>query len=86
MTAPAAASLALHFRCPLIPAIARRIGPARLRLIVENPLALPNSGDRTKDVHDLTQQINDVLERWIRADPPSWLWLHRRWPKTIVPT
>jgi KDO2-lipid IV(A) lauroyltransferase len=86
MTAPAAASLALHFRCPLIPAVARRIGPARLRLMVEKPLALPNSGDRNKDVHDLTQQVNDVLERWIRAEPQSWLWLHRRWPKTVVQT
>jgi KDO2-lipid IV(A) lauroyltransferase len=86
MTAPAASSLALHFRCPLIPAVARRIGPARLRLVVEKPLALPNSGDRGRDVHDLTQQVNDVLERWIRAEPHSWLWLHRRWPKTIVRT
>jgi KDO2-lipid IV(A) lauroyltransferase len=80
MTAPAAASFALHFRCPLIPAAALRIGPARLRLVVENPLLLPDSGDRVADVAALTQQVNDVLERWIRADPSSWLWFHRRWP------
>jgi KDO2-lipid IV(A) lauroyltransferase len=80
MTAPAAASFALHFRCPLIPAAAQRIGPARLRLVVEKPLWLPDSGDRAADVAALTQQVNDVLERWIRADPQSWLWLHRRWP------
>ncbi|MEJ0044803.1 MAG: hypothetical protein WDN04_00575 [Rhodospirillales bacterium] len=29
----------------------------------------------------LTLAINQTLERWIRADPASWLWLHRRWPK-----
>jgi KDO2-lipid IV(A) lauroyltransferase len=86
MTAPAAAGLALHFRCPLIPAVARRIGPARLRLIVETPLSLPDSGDRGKDIRELTQRINDVLERWIRAEPHAWLWLHRRWPKTVVQT
>jgi KDO2-lipid IV(A) lauroyltransferase len=80
MTAPAAASFALHFRCPLIPAAAMRIGPARLRLVVEKPLLLPDTGDRAADVAALTQQVNDVLERWIRADPASWLWLHRRWP------
>jgi KDO2-lipid IV(A) lauroyltransferase len=81
MTAPAAAAFALHFRCPVIPARADRIGPARLRLVIEPPLALPHSGNRTADVLALTQGINDVLERWIRADPGSWLWLHRRWPK-----
>ncbi len=81
MTAPAAAMFALHFRCPLVPARADRIGPARLRLVVEPPLVLPDSGDRRADTAALTQQMNDVLERWIRADPSSWLWLHRRWKK-----
>ena len=80
MTSPAAAAFALHFRCPVVPARAERVGPARLRLVVEPPLTLPETGDRSADVLALTQRINDVLERWIRADPGSWLWLHRRWP------
>lgn len=80
MTSPATAAFALHFRCPVVPAMVRRIGPARLSLVVEAPLALPQTGDRAADVMALTQRINDVLERWIRADPGSWLWLHRRWP------
>jgi KDO2-lipid IV(A) lauroyltransferase len=84
MTAPAAASLALHFRCPLVPAVSRRIGPARLRLIVEQPLSLPHTGNRNADILSLTQAVNDVLERWIREEPASWLWLHRRWPRTVV--
>jgi KDO2-lipid IV(A) lauroyltransferase len=86
MTAPALASLALHFRCPVVPALAQRIGPARLRLAIETPLPLPQSGNRKQDVAALTQQVNDVLERWIRASPESWLWLHRRWPKDVVRT
>jgi KDO2-lipid IV(A) lauroyltransferase len=84
MTAPAAASFALHFQCKLVPALAERIGPARLRLRIEEPLALPASGDRAADILALTQAMNDVLERWIRAAPESWLWLHRRWPKHVV--
>ncbi len=85
MTAPAAASFALHFRCPLVPALAERVGPARLRIVIEPPLALPDTGSRAEDVLRLTQAVNDVLERWIRARPESWLWLHRRWPKEEVP-
>ena len=85
MTAPALASLALHFRCPVIPAFVQRIGPARLRVVIEPPLPLPDSGDRARDIQSLTQAANDVLERWIRASPESWLWVHRRFPKSAVP-
>lgn len=82
MTAPALAALALRLRCPVIPAYVERIGPARFRVVCEPPLPLPASSDRAADVAALTQAVNDTLERWIRARPESWLWLHRRWPKS----
>ncbi len=81
MTAPAAAAFALRYRCPLVPAHVERLGPARLRLVVEAPLVLPDSGDRQADLLRVTSEINGILERWIRARPGEWLWLHRRWPK-----
>lgn len=80
MTAPALAQLALRYRCPVIPARIRRLGPARFELILEPSLALPDSGDREGDVLRLTREVNATLERWIRAEPAAWLWLHRRWP------
>ena len=83
MTAPAMAALALRFRCPVIPAYAERIGPARFRLVCETPLALPDTGDRQADILSLTQAVNDRLERWITDRPSSWLWMHRRWPKPL---
>jgi len=86
MTAPAAAAFALRIRCPVVCGHVERIGPARLRLVAEAPLPLPDSGDRQADIATLTQQINDVLEGWIRAKPESWLWLHRRWPRDVVLT
>jgi KDO2-lipid IV(A) lauroyltransferase len=83
MTATAPAAFALRFRCPLIPAHVERLGPARFRLVVEPPLPLPDSGDRQADIAEVTQAINDCLERWIRARPESWLWLHRRFPTEV---
>ncbi len=80
MTAPALAALALRLRCPVIPAYVERIGAARFRVTCEPPLVLPDTGNRPADVATLTQVVNDTLERWIRAKPESWLWLHRRWP------
>lgn len=81
MTAQAAATFALHFRCPLLPLHVVRLGPARLRVVVEAPLPLPDSGDRAADILALTEAINRRLEAWVRDSPHSWLWLHRRWPK-----
>ncbi|GAB0116924.1 lysophospholipid acyltransferase family protein [Acidisoma sp. 7E03] len=81
MTAPALAALALRFRCPVIPGRIRRLGPARLRLEVEPPLAMPDSGDRQADIATLMRTVNRTLERWITEEPGAWLWLHRRWPK-----
>jgi KDO2-lipid IV(A) lauroyltransferase len=82
MTAPALAMLALRYRCPVIPGHVQRLGPARFRLVVDPPLSLPEPGDdRTADVAALTLAVNQTLERWIRARPEAWLWLHRRWPK-----
>ncbi len=80
MTAPALAALALRFRCPVIPGRIRRLGPARLRLEVGAPLALPDSGDCHADIAAVMRAVNQVLESWIRDEPSSWLWLHRRWP------
>ena len=86
MTAPALAGIALRQRCPVIPGRIERLGPARLRLVVDTPLTLPDTGNRIADQAMLTQQVNDVLERWIRARPEAWLWLHRRWPERLTHT
>ena len=84
MTAPAAASMALRFGCPVLPAYAVRLGPARFRLVCEPPLPHPATGNRRADTAALTQQVNDRLEAWIRERPAEWLWVHRRWPGSAV--
>ena len=83
MTAPALAALALRLRCPVVPGHVQRTGPARFHLVCEEPLVLPDSGDRAADVLTVTQMVNDRLEAWVRARPESWLWLHRRWGKEL---
>ncbi len=81
MTAPAAAAFALRFKANVIPIVARRLGPARIEVVLEKRLDLPSSGDRQGDILALTTTFNAILERWIRDRPGEWLWLHRRWPK-----
>ncbi|MGH7117519.1 MAG: lysophospholipid acyltransferase family protein [Acetobacteraceae bacterium] len=83
MTAPALARLTLRFRCPVIPTHTERLGPAHLRVIVEPPLELPESGNRGADIAALTRAVNACLERWIRAQPEGWLWLHRHFASEV---
>lgn len=83
MTAASGAAFALRFRCPLLPTHAVRVGPARFRIEVEPPLPFPDTGDQHADIAALTQAMNDCLERWIRAWPEGWLWLHRRFPREV---
>jgi KDO2-lipid IV(A) lauroyltransferase len=80
MTSPAIASLALRFGLPVLPTRVERLGAARFRLTVEAPLPPVNTGDRHEDIAVMTRAVNETLERWIRARPGQWLWLHRRWP------
>lgn len=84
MTMDALASFALKFRCPVFPIHVVRKGPARLQVICDPPLALPDSGDKQADMLAVTNAMNQTLEGWIRARPGDWLWLHRRWPKGTV--
>jgi KDO2-lipid IV(A) lauroyltransferase len=84
MTAPAAAQFALRFGLPLVPIRVQRLGPARVRMIVEPPLDVARTGDRQTDILALTTAMNATVERWVRGEPGAWLWLHKRWPKTAV--
>jgi Kdo2-lipid IVA lauroyltransferase/acyltransferase len=80
MTAPAVAQFALRFGLPIIPLRIVRVGPAQVRMICEPPLAVAPSGERNADIYAILLAVNQALERWIRADPALWFWVHRRWP------
>ncbi|MDE8346735.1 MAG: lauroyl acyltransferase [Acidocella sp.] len=86
MTGTAMASFALRFKCPVLPVHVVRTGPARLEMVCEPPMAIPNTGDKEADTKTMTEAMNRVLEGWIRAQPGGWLWLHKRWPKPLYKT
>jgi KDO2-lipid IV(A) lauroyltransferase len=80
MTAPALARLARRFDCVVVPARVERLGGAHFRLTCEAPLAVPHTADAHADTLALMTAVNATVERWVRADPAQWFWLHRRWP------
>ncbi|MBI4375276.1 MAG: hypothetical protein HY549_02380 [Elusimicrobia bacterium] len=41
-------------------------------------------GDRPDDVAGVTQRVASRVERWVRAHPEQWLWVHRRFKNVAV--
>jgi KDO2-lipid IV(A) lauroyltransferase len=78
-TSPTPAILALRTGAPVLFILALPMADGRHRVIYEGPLEVPRTGDRRRDVLAFMQDLNDRLERRVRAHPEQWYWLHRRW-------
>jgi KDO2-lipid IV(A) lauroyltransferase len=81
MTTPAPAALALKLGAILLPASNERLGGARFRMTVHEPIEFASTGNHDRDVLALTGRINQAIEDCVRYRPSQWLWIHRRWPK-----
>ena len=76
-TSTAAARLAARTGAALVPVRIERGPDGDHDLVVEPELALPGAND-PDFVPKVTAACNAVLERWIRARPGHWMWLHKR--------
>ena len=78
-----AAMMAVRRNIPMYPVRIERLGPARFRVTVEDPLAPRQDADRETCTRQLVAACNARLETWIRARPAEWLWQHRRFEKPV---
>ena len=74
MTAPAIATLALKYDCPIIPMQVIRHKDSYFELIIH-----PNLEHQDKTVEEVMIEINDQIGEWVKARPEQWFWLHKRW-------
>jgi Kdo2-lipid IVA lauroyltransferase/acyltransferase len=76
----AAATLALRMRLPLVVGGAVRTGRGfRFRMVSEPAFVPPSTGDREADLRAAVAQVNERLERMIKAWPEQYLWIHDRY-------
>lgn len=75
------AKLAIDKDLPMVPVHLERLGGARFRITLEEPVQRPQLGDRQAEAKAMMTEVNRILERWIRQRPEDWLWLHRRWER-----
>lgn len=73
MTALSAAELALKYDALVVPTYAvRRAGGLDFDIIIEPPI--PHGS-----AEEMTQALNDSLEKLVREHLDQWFWIHRRW-------
>ena len=74
------ARIALHSGAAVVPAFCVWDSEQRrFRIFYEPALGFTVTGDSERDVQSATQQMADVVERYVRKYPEQWLWIHRRW-------
>ena len=80
-TVTATARIARASGAPVLPfRVERSAGGRAYRVVIEPAL----TGFPSGDVHADAAQVNAVIERWARARPEQYLWVHRRF-KTRPP-
>jgi KDO2-lipid IV(A) lauroyltransferase len=84
-TPAAAAVLAVRRDLPVVPCFAQRRPEGGQRFIIMAPIYPAHSGDRRRDILDLTHRFSEALEDRIRQNPAEWVWWHRRWRRRPVP-
>lgn len=73
-TSPLAAALAMRTESAVVPVAIYTSGFARWRVVLRDEIPWDPANP-----HQLTADINKVLEEQIRESPADWFWVHNRW-------
>ena len=79
LTTPTVAMLHLVTRAPIVLAFSIRTGPLAYEAHAVGPFEFERSGDREKDVFEITQSLTSEIEKIARQYPEQYMWGHRRW-------
>jgi KDO2-lipid IV(A) lauroyltransferase len=88
LTATGPAVLSLKTGAPILPIFMIREKNWSNRLHIGPPITVDPSGDREKDIHNLTQAYTRVIEECVERHPEQWAWVNQRWegaPQQIPP-
>jgi KDO2-lipid IV(A) lauroyltransferase len=83
-TTPTLALLALRTGAAVVPTFSIPRPDGTYRIVYEPEIEVLDTGNRDRDILELTATCTAVIEKWVRRHPELWLWMHRRW-KTEPP-
>ncbi|MCR4316375.1 MAG: lysophospholipid acyltransferase family protein [Planctomycetes bacterium] len=81
-TVASPAVLSLRYSIPIVFALAIRLpGTMQHRGVFFKVPGIERTGDDDEDIKTITQNINDIFEKFVRKMPEQWFWVHRRWKR-----
>ncbi len=79
-TAPGPTKFAQKFGTSLQPMSVHRLGKARFKVVVHEPITVDNTGHKSQDIDATVCKITKFIENVVRERPEEWFWVHKRWP------
>jgi KDO2-lipid IV(A) lauroyltransferase len=73
------ATLSLLTGAPIILGFVIREKENNFKFIFEKPIEPVSTGDKEKDIHNLTRKYLDIIEEYIRKYPEQWLMFRKFW-------
>lgn len=79
LTTPGPAILALRSGAPLVPMFVHLREKSSFNVEILPPLEPKLTGEKDKDIYNISLSINMVIEDYIRKYPEQWAWTNPRW-------
>ena len=73
------ALFARQFHSPVVPIFPYHDGQHRNRVYIGDPVYYVDTGNKERDVAELTRQTAIITEKFIKEHPTEWLWFQHRW-------
>ncbi len=75
LTTTIPAQLVKKFNMPIVPVYIERINGLKFKITINQPLSFPQNLTQQQ----ITDNLNQILEKFILSKPENWIWSHNRW-------
>ena len=69
------AQLVKKFKIPVVPIFIERFDEIKFDITVNKPIHF----SQDSSIHNITEELNQILEKMILKKPEQWIWSHNRW-------
>ena len=75
LTTTVPAQLVKKFKIPVVPIFIERINNLNFKITINKPINFSNE----TSIKNITDELNQILEKMIINKPEQWIWSHNRW-------
>ena len=75
LTTTIPAQLVKKYDIPIVPVFIERIGNIKYKVIIKKPVVF----SKEHSIIEITEKLNEILEKMIIKNPKQWIWSHNRW-------